>query len=576
MLDRMRKHSRSFLIYVLFGIIIGIFVVNFGPQSGGCVSNSTQAGAIAGRAVTINDLSYALAVSDLANQGLAEDQLTMVRSVYIDLYVVRELMVERALDLGMRVADAEVEDMLLAGRYLALGQAKQLMRGENGAFDYDLFSRYVRYNWGITVKRFKEEQRRELLAQKLRHFLQGAVSVAESEVQRDFVARETQLALHYVRFAPSELREQVRLSSAQIDAFVAQRAQEIRKYYEVNRTAFSGLPPQLLLRLIELPAALNGDRQAASAAAERLAARARAGEDLAALAREASVAASAAVDGLLGWRTAAAPGIAPAVDTALQQLKDGVLSPVIADADRLYLVRIEGRRSGNVTLAQAQREIAVELARDEGAQALAKSTADRFLAQLKAGAPFETLFAAAPSAGDDGEAASASATAETAAASATAAATTGSDSGESRPAGEQRFELRSTSLFSRSVDDVVPGIGASAELSRAVFRLKRGEAARQAFTVSGMIYLVAVKERKDPDMQEWTKRQSELAASYRGRKAQELIQRVEREICQEAVERKRVTIDPRALARPASEGGTEDKSADYVPCRALQAAAAMF
>jgi len=35
MLEQMRKSSRSLLIMVLFGIVIVVFIVNFGPQSQG-------------------------------------------------------------------------------------------------------------------------------------------------------------------------------------------------------------------------------------------------------------------------------------------------------------------------------------------------------------------------------------------------------------------------------------------------------------------------------------------------------------------------------------------------------------
>ncbi|MBK8481411.1 MAG: SurA N-terminal domain-containing protein [Proteobacteria bacterium] len=584
MLDRMRKHSRSFIIYIFFGIIIGVFVVNFGPQSQGCVADTTHAGAVAGRAITINDISYAMAVAGLPSSGLAEDQVAMLRALILDRYVVRELMAERAIELGLRVPDAEIEDMLLAGRYLALGQQQPLVRGDSGGFDYDLFSRYVRYNWGITVKKFKEEQRRELLAHKLRQLLDGAVGVAPSEVQNDFVQRQTQVQLQYVRFAPSELRERVRLTTAQLDAFAATHQQALRKYYEVNRTAFTGLPQQVLVRALALRAAIGGDRQAAQAAAARLLAKARAGADLGALAREASTDASAGVDGLLGWRNSAAPAIAPAVDAALQQLKDGELSQVIVAGERLYIVRIEGRRSGDVPLAKAEREIALELARDEGARALANELANSFLARIKRGAKLEQLFVAARDEGattddattDEGPAGDGGA-AEAPPSATAAVAAAGDSAGAGSPGpDDRRFELRTSSLFMRSPDHTIPGIGASGELSEAVFRLQRGEVADRPFAVGPMVYLVALKDRREADMQEWAERRQELTRSYQDAKAQELVRHVEQDLCQRALERKRVNIDPRILARPAAEGEAKDKSADYVPCRTLQAAGAML
>ena len=43
MLEQMRRSSQSLLIYVLFGIVIAVFVINFGPQSDqGCRSGITR------------------------------------------------------------------------------------------------------------------------------------------------------------------------------------------------------------------------------------------------------------------------------------------------------------------------------------------------------------------------------------------------------------------------------------------------------------------------------------------------------------------------------------------------------
>jgi len=44
MLDVFRRQSRSILIYVFFGIIIAVFVINFGPQSQGCGGAAGQRG----------------------------------------------------------------------------------------------------------------------------------------------------------------------------------------------------------------------------------------------------------------------------------------------------------------------------------------------------------------------------------------------------------------------------------------------------------------------------------------------------------------------------------------------------
>ena len=188
MLDVMRKHSRSFLIYVFFGIIIAVFVINFGPQSAGCVTSGTSyAGTVTGQRISIADFEYAQSVLGLRQRQGSEQQLVQLRKMVMDRLIARELLAKRALDMGYKIPIKEIRDMIFSGRYLALGQPRPLIRGEDGAFDYSRFSRYVRYYWGLNVKRFQDQQRRELLADKMRKYLETVVRVSEDEVKTDIL-----------------------------------------------------------------------------------------------------------------------------------------------------------------------------------------------------------------------------------------------------------------------------------------------------------------------------------------------------------------------------------------------------
>ena len=61
MLESIRRHSRSTIIYVLFGVLIAVFVINFGPGSGGCgsVLSGTFAAKVGGS--TISEQDYRMA-----------------------------------------------------------------------------------------------------------------------------------------------------------------------------------------------------------------------------------------------------------------------------------------------------------------------------------------------------------------------------------------------------------------------------------------------------------------------------------------------------------------------------------
>jgi peptidyl-prolyl cis-trans isomerase D len=49
MLDVLRANTRSILTYVLFGIIIVVFVVSFGPGSRGCTDAGVRTASYAAR-----------------------------------------------------------------------------------------------------------------------------------------------------------------------------------------------------------------------------------------------------------------------------------------------------------------------------------------------------------------------------------------------------------------------------------------------------------------------------------------------------------------------------------------------
>ena len=68
MLEQMRKSSQSLLIYVLFGIVIAVFIINFGPQSrgNGCdgpaAAGDHYAAKISGDVVSTSDFRYGFLV----------------------------------------------------------------------------------------------------------------------------------------------------------------------------------------------------------------------------------------------------------------------------------------------------------------------------------------------------------------------------------------------------------------------------------------------------------------------------------------------------------------------------------
>src|SRR4028119_580801 len=105
MLEQMRHHSRSLLIYLLFGIIIAVFVVSFGPQSVGGFSapGSTADYAVkgGGKEVTAQEYRQAFLLAGGDRFELDQAKRNRVREVVLDRLIDREVFAQKANDLGL-------------------------------------------------------------------------------------------------------------------------------------------------------------------------------------------------------------------------------------------------------------------------------------------------------------------------------------------------------------------------------------------------------------------------------------------------------------------------------------------
>ena len=510
MLDTMRKHSGSFIIYVLFAIIILVFVVNFGPQSAGCTAGTSFAAKVSGRTISLNDYSYALAISGMRSRDIDARMMPQLRAMVMDQLLVRELLAQEAYDIGFRVGDQEIDDMIVQGRFLAMGRAQPLIRNEEGAFDYDLFSRWVRH-WGTTVKGFKEHQRRELLAEKLMSVMRSALKVSEDEVKADYIHRNTQVQLEYIRLPATDYLAEVTLEPEEIETFRKNNTDRIARYYEENRVAYTGLPKQIKVRAIQLT---GEDQTKIEKTAQHVLEQITGGKDFGTLAIEHSVHWSKRNRGSVGWRNLAAAGLDKKVDDALKTLTSD--EPQLISGDQgTWIVQILGRREGDQSLDVVGADIAEELLRSESALSLAQAQAKRYLEEIKEDQQLSDVFAT------EGSAALLS---------------------EDAAQDSSRPKVLTTALFSRDPGNIVPGVGESKELMERVFKMKAGEVARDAVVVANNVYLIGVKQHTHADLAQWEQQRDELISAYLDRRWAARRANLLRQRCVDAYERKRIEI----------------------------------
>jgi peptidyl-prolyl cis-trans isomerase D len=364
-----------------------------------------------------------------------------------------------------------------------------------GKFDAKSFNRTVRYRLNFKEDAFIEQQRLELVAQRMRGLLVSGVTVSPEEL-RDAYNRDNDTAsLSYIRLAPESFNAALDTSDAAISAWAALNGDAIQQYYETNKYKYTNVEKSARARHILIKVgkdAPDADRTVARARIDGLLARAKAGEDFGALATANSEdEGSAKKGGDLGFNPRGV--MVPEFDEAMFALSPGQVSSVVETEFGYHIIKLESFREGTVSLADATPEIAARIYAEKEGAALAKKTADALQAQLNAGRSIDELLASAPVEEDTAAAPDAAATAPVVAI----------------PEGVS-LSVQETASFPRNAA-FIPGIGASTDMADAAFALTAEKpAADRVFEVDGNWFVVALKERKTPSDEDFAAKKEDI------------------------------------------------------------------
>lgn len=607
MLEQMRKSSQSLLIYVLFGIVIAVFIINFGPQSrgggNGCegaMGGDESAAHVAGETVSAQAFRAAFMLLGGANQPPQMLKLRRFKEGVMDRLIERELLAQEALRLGYMVSEEDVHKMLLEGRIIGLGIPHTIPRiQKDGVFNYDLFKTFTQFELGLTPDRFVEQQERELLATQVRDLLRASVRVSPEEIKTEFEIKNRQINLEYVRFPSRKYEAAVEPTAEESTAYVMANEAKLKETFTQRRQMYTDVPQEARVRQILVKAgdsatatekssasaedqgegqSKNDDKKeakpgsqtdtrelaAARKRAEALAARIVKGgtESFAAVARESSDDSdSRALGGDLGWRRKGTLGISDSDEAKVFGAKPGeVIGPLKSTkAEGWVLFSTSASRQGTLTFEQVKIELAEEQLKQQKAVEIAKRHADAVVAQGKS-APDKSLKELYPGAraSDDDAAGSRTASKTLSKTSKGPASTKPGAPAAATPDPDARAE--ETGLFARR-GTVIEQIGDSPELARAAWSLTTASPLAGPFEIAGSYVVVRLKERKDPDPAELAKKKLELQRDAELAKWNEVFTGWVKHRCLEAKSAGKITVNNTMLKY---EDGQETPA--YQPC----------
>ena len=307
MLDLMRRHSQSWLIYFFFGVIIVVFVFFFGPQSEGCkpkrTSTVAKVGDIEVDSTQIEQLYGRIYQRESRGVDVVVPAPIRKRALTEDIIMVH-LLAREARAAGMDVSDEQLAAYVQGPRNFDRGYYYD---ERTETFDQERYELGVPGTFGIPIPEYEEFKASELLTIEYMGLLEASVAASPAEIENLYRLRNTEYVLAYIELDPRDFEEYFEVPEAAVQEALATDEERVRAYYEEHLADYQE-ERQLRFSRVLIQIDLTGGEAAAEEARakyeEALAAINEDTENFADVAQSYSVGPEAVEGGDLGWKPA--------------------------------------------------------------------------------------------------------------------------------------------------------------------------------------------------------------------------------------------------------------------------------
>jgi peptidyl-prolyl cis-trans isomerase D len=235
MLNLMRKNAGTWLIKILLGAIVLVFVFwgvgSFRDRGAGLVAS------VNGDPIMIEEYNetYNHLVEQIKQRygnRLNDEMLKMlqVKKQTMDQLIEKRLLLAEAKRLNFQVSDEELSSTIKA---ISAFQ-------DNGNFDNRRYRAVLAQN-RLTPESFEIKQREFILIDKVRSLVSGSVKVSDSEIEDSYQWKNSQIKIDYVFFDPSLIND-IRLSE-----------DELKAYFDTHKDAYKTEPKRKAAYLQFIP-----------------------------------------------------------------------------------------------------------------------------------------------------------------------------------------------------------------------------------------------------------------------------------------------------------------------------------
>lgn len=530
MLQDIRNSTKSGWTYLLVGMLIVVFAVFFGVPGDACGGSGASRALVAtvgSTDVYTDDVNIIFNRVYGSQRRVDDAQLRQQQAQSLRSVLLINLLSQKAKEQGLRVADDELvsylKDPLRNAEYRGV-------YGRDGGFDGPLYKAYVQNQLRLSIPRYEDWKKTELLAMKYLNLVEMQVQATPWEVAELHELRNTTVDLEFLKLAPDQLAEFVPVTEEDVTEFVSTNQDEIAEYYEENRSDYETPAEVLIRRIFVVKPEQSEGEEAVKAAIEKWAqATSRVNENPDAFADVAGELSESEreTQGLMEWTTL--ENLDQNIASKVRDLKVGETAEIETEY-AFMLVKVEERREATKTpLAEVQNDIGRTLLQEQKVEDLiremiselqtvveGKDSLEAALTELKGG---ETAADKTEDADDEEEAPG-----DGSPWAGVQVDTTGAFSLEGQDLAAM-FGGQIPGMQTRTPWDRVPKIGKNPELARDAFQELSPEKPymKDPYKVDGRYFFVRLKERVDASEEELTENESKLLAEVRGTKVQQLL-----------------------------------------------------
>lgn len=241
MLHLMRKYATTWMIKVLLGAIVVVFV--FWGVGSWREQRAKRVASVNGESITIEEYKEAYnAILENLRQSFG-NQLTdevlkafQINRQAMDRVINQKLLLQEAGRLNFRVADTELAESI---RNIGVFQ-------QAGIFNADRYRRVLSSS-RLTPEAFEDIQRSSILTEKLRTFITGTVKVSEAEAMEWFKWQEASVDIDIILFESDKYKD------------IEPSNEEIETYFNDNKGSYK-TEPKIKVRYLHFDPSIYTDQ----------------------------------------------------------------------------------------------------------------------------------------------------------------------------------------------------------------------------------------------------------------------------------------------------------------------------